>query len=100
MCYHDQCGNLGVHACSIHMCCKNLGCGRLMCDDHEAKRNCWPGANQWGMNAHVCIEHEKIVLRRLRGCFIGIIITIIFSIGLNLGIRAALGQFGGREDEE
>ena len=45
------------------------------------------------MNAHVCVEHEKRVLKRSSGCFIAIIVTIIVAILANLLVRLAVGQF-------
>ena len=64
-----------------------------MCQEHTAKRKCWPGANHHGLNHRVCVDDEKRVLRRTRGCCWGGVFTFFLMIALNLGIRAAVGQF-------
>ena len=91
---------MGVHTCAMWMCCKNLGCGRLMCDDHTSKKRCWPGANKSGIYHRVCVEHEKPIKKKLRCCCAIIVVFIFAMIALNLGIRASLGQFSGHDDDE
>ena len=91
---------MGVNTCAMWVCCKNLGCGRLMCEDHSSKKRCWPGANQYGCYHRVCTEHEKPIKRKLR-CYCAMWFVIIFALlAINLGLRAYFGQFGGGEDHE
>ena len=45
------------------------------------------------MNAHVCVEHEKRVLKRSGGCCIAIIVTVTVALLANLIGRLAVGQF-------
>ena len=100
MCYEPNCGNMGVNQCNIYLCCKNLGCQRVMCQEHTAKKKCWCGANQHGMNARVCLDCEKPVLKKLRVYCWLMIFFIFLMLALNLGLRWYFGEFGGRDEDE
>ena len=44
-CYAEGCDEIGTDTCAMWMCCRNIGCGRFMCDEHTSPRTCWPGAS-------------------------------------------------------
>ena len=38
MCYFEGCPNVAKYQCRVVLCCKNFGCGRMMCGDHKNKK--------------------------------------------------------------
>ena len=38
MCYRENCPNSGVKQCKAFICCKDYGCGKMMCEDHRSKK--------------------------------------------------------------
>ena len=38
MCYIEECRNIGSITCQAVICCKDYGCGKLMCEEHHSKK--------------------------------------------------------------
>ena len=80
MCYAQGCPNLGRYSCALYFCCKNLGCGDLMCEDHKSKIKCWPGVNACGAGQHVCLKDEKRLRKRTLCMFALIFISTLIIL--------------------
>ena len=37
-CYKEECPNTGVYVCRAMLCCKDYGCGKLLCDQHRSRK--------------------------------------------------------------
>mmetsp|Transcript_34092 Transcript_34092/g.42136 ORF Transcript_34092/g.42136 Transcript_34092/m.42136 type:complete len:102 (-) Transcript_34092:133-438(-) len=96
MCYFEGCPNQGKYQCRVYMCCKNLGCGRLMCKDHKNKK-CIKAEGKCGNSQHACLEHEDAAHKCSIFMIVFPIVVILILIAVQLITRFVIA---GDDDEE
>ena len=82
MCHYDGCYNTSAFVCNAVICCKQYGCGKLICADHRS-RKCILKKGKRGPPQYTCIDHEKDAHQascRLFGIFFGIWLLFIILI--------------------
>ena len=84
----------------IYVCCSQLGCRKMMCNEHTSPKRCWPGANQNGCYSKVCVECAKPVQKKLNIWCGFWIVLIALMMGIHFLVKAAWGGWGEDEEEE
>mmetsp|Transcript_4463 Transcript_4463/g.5504 ORF Transcript_4463/g.5504 Transcript_4463/m.5504 type:complete len:114 (+) Transcript_4463:193-534(+) len=56
-CYYKDCPKPGVKQCRVILCCKDYGCGNMMCDQHVNKR-CIARNGKHGPPQYACRKCE------------------------------------------
>ena len=94
MCYYEGCPNHGKYQCRAILCCKDYGCGRVVCKDHKNTK-CIKQEGRCGASQNTCKECEP----RAHKCTLIMIIWPIVLI-LCIAIFHIVRVFAFKNDEE
>ena len=93
MCYKEDCPSSGVKQCRAIICCKDYGCGRMMCDNHTS-RKCIARNGKHGPPQHVCKKCEPEASRCTKLIFMLPISCMICFLVFFVAISIAGGSSG------